>query len=71
MGVQEVPSKKNFTAFLRRMVRESERKGYSRKLMTQGGGAGAQAEKGAEGRGREGGGLWSGDGEEYNGELLS
>lgn len=36
MGVQDMPSKENFTAFLRRMVRESEEKGYLRMPMTQG-----------------------------------
>lgn len=36
MGLRDVPSKENFTAFLRRMVIVSEMKGYSRMPMTQG-----------------------------------
>ena len=36
MGLRDMPSKEKFTAFLRRMVTESEMKGYSRMPMTQG-----------------------------------
>lgn len=36
MGLTDMPSKENFTAFLRRMVTVSEMKGYSRMPMTQG-----------------------------------
>lgn len=36
MGVRDMPSKENFTAFLRRMVSESVSKGYSCMPMTQG-----------------------------------
>lgn len=36
MGVLDMPSKENFTSFLRRMVSESGEKGYSRMPLTQG-----------------------------------
>ena len=36
MGVRAMPSKENFTAFLRRMVTESVRRGYSCMPITQG-----------------------------------
>ena len=36
MGIIRMPSKEDFTAFLRRMVRESEQKGYSFMPMSQG-----------------------------------
>lgn len=36
MGISDIPSKETFTAFLRRMVRLSEEKGYSRMPITQG-----------------------------------
>ena len=35
MGITRMPSKEDFTAFLRRMVRESEQKGYSYMPMSQ------------------------------------
>ena len=35
MGLRDMPSKENFTAFLRRMVTVSEMKGYSRMPMTR------------------------------------
>ena len=50
MGVREMPSKENFTAFLRRMVTESVRMGYSRMPITQGEALALRKRKGKEPR---------------------